>query len=129
MFGRHKRADRQRSSAPPGVGTTVATVDDANFFANTEGGFTMVAFWAPWCGPCRAFVPVFDDVAAGFGERVRFARCNIDENPGTAALLQIATVPTVIMFGPDGSERHRIVGVPPRVALEELAALGHKHGT
>ena len=42
----------------------VAELDDENFEPNTSGEWTMVDFYAPWCGPCRTFHPVFDDVAA-----------------------------------------------------------------
>ncbi|MGH9187306.1 MAG: thioredoxin family protein, partial [Acidimicrobiales bacterium] len=89
---------------------------------STEGGFTEVDFWSPWCGPCRAFGPIFDDVAAHSGERIRFARCNVDECPVTATILQIRSIPTVIAFGPDGSERDRIVGLPRRADLEQAVA-------
>jgi thioredoxin 1 len=122
MFGRRKRNDRHEPSAGPAVADAMATVDDDSFLASTEGGFTVVDFWAPWCGPCRAFAPVFDEVAARAGESVRFARCNVDESPVTATMLQIRSIPTVIAFGPDGSELDRIVGLPRRADLEETVA-------
>ncbi|MGH9013298.1 MAG: thioredoxin family protein [Acidimicrobiia bacterium] len=122
MFGRRKRNDDHGPPAGPAVTDAVATIDDETFLASTEGGFTVVDFWAPWCGPCRAFAPVFEDVAARVGESVRFARCNVDESPVTATMLQIRSIPTVIAFGPDGSELGRIVGVPRRADLEETVA-------
>jgi thioredoxin 1 len=122
MFRRRTRNDRHERSGRSAVGEVVATIDDGTFFTSTEGGFTVVDFWAPWCGPCRAFGPVFDDVAARFGKRVRFARCNVDESPATAALLQVTAVPTVIAFDPNGSELGRIVGVPRRSDLADAVA-------
>ncbi len=121
MFQRRSR-NRRKASLEPLRDDPVATIDDESFFASTEGGFIVVDFWAPWCGPCRAFAPVFEDVARRHGDRVRFARCNVDESPATAALLQITGIPTVIAFGPDGSEVSRIVGVAPRAAFEEAVA-------
>lgn len=127
MFGRRRHRDRDEPSAPQAVDDTVAIIDDESFLASTEGGYTVVDFWAPWCSPCRAFAPIFDDVAARSGERVRFARCNVDESPVTATILQIRSIPTVIAFGPDGSELGRIVGIPRRSDLEKaVAELAHQ---
>lgn len=122
MFRRRKRSDRQQPATGPAADHAVATINDETFLASTEGGLTVVDFWAPWCGPCRAFAPMFDDVATRFGERVRFARCDVDESPVTATMLQITSIPTVIAFGPDGSEVGRIVGVPRHSDLEDAVA-------
>lgn len=51
-----------------------------------------------------------------------FGKCNVDENGSVAALLQIQSIPTVIMFGPDGSEIDRISGFVNRRQLERLVA-------
>jgi thioredoxin 1 len=122
IFGRRKRNDRQQPLAGPAVDEVVATINDESFLASTEGGVTVVDFGASWCGPCRAFAPVFDDVATRCGARVRFARCDVDESPLIATMLQITSIPTVIAFGPDGSELGRIVGVPRLSDLEEAIA-------
>ena len=122
MFRRRIRSEPAQSADAPSEGTSVATIDDESFLASTEGGFTVVDFWAPWCGPCRAFAPVFEEVARRYAEQVHFARCNVDESPATATLLQIRSIPTVIAFGPDGSELGRMVGVPSRAELERAVA-------
>jgi thioredoxin 1 len=119
MFRRRNRNDRQQPAAAPATDLPIATIEDETFLSSTEGGFTLVDFWAAWCGPCRAFAPVFDEVARRHAERVQFARCNVDESPVTATILQITSIPTVIAFGPDGSELGRIVGVPRRSDLED----------
>jgi thioredoxin 1 len=59
---------------------------------------------------CRRFAPVFEAVDVDNQHRARFARCNIDENPPTAAMSQIPSIPTLIVFGPDGSEFGRLTG-------------------
>lgn len=104
------------------VGGSVVDVTDGNFLASTVGQYTVVDFWAPWCQPCRAFSPIFHDVAAHAVDGVRFATCNVDDNPNTAALLQISTIPTVVVFGPDGSEVARSSGVVSCPRLEKLIA-------
>jgi thioredoxin 1 len=100
----------------------VVELDDATFEAGTEGTWTVVDFWAPWCGPCRAFHPIFDEVARDT-EGVRFARCNVDESPRSASALGIMSIPTVVLFDASGNEVDRIVGVPARKAFDHLLAL------
>ena len=127
MFRRRKGPNGDEPATDPLTDAPIATIDDETFFASTEGGLTVVDFWAPWCGPCRAFAPVFDEVARRHADQVRFARCNVDESPATATMLQINSIPTVIAFGPDGSELSRMVGLPRRSDLEGAVAELRRH--
>lgn len=99
---------RQRDAA------AVTELTDETFLPETTGGYTFVDFWAPWCAPCRHFSPAFEQAASDHGDRVRFASVNVDDNPATAALLQVRTIPTVVLFDPDGNELGRVVNPPPR---------------
>lgn len=100
----------------------MTTVTDAGFMAFTEGGWTFVDFSASWCAPCRTFSPVFRAVAAAHDGPVRFGVCDVDASPATAALLQVRSVPTVVVFGPDGSEVGRSTGALRRGDLEATVA-------
>jgi thioredoxin 1 len=62
----------------------------------------VVDFWAPWCGPCRVVNPIIEDLASQHGERVKFVKLNVDDNPGTSTRYNVLSIPTVILF--DGGE-------------------------
>ena len=63
----------------------------------TESGFVVVDFWAPWCGPCRSFAPVFEKVSEEHPEIV-FAKVNTEEEQAIAAHFQIRSIPTLMIF-------------------------------
>lgn len=117
-------ADDSTEAAVDGDPSPVVDLDDATFDAGTEGGWTVVDFWATWCGPCRTFHPLFEQAARSDTRGVRFARVDVDACRRTASLVGIMSVPTVILFDPDGNEVTRISGVPSPATLDRLVALG-----
>ena len=78
--------------------------------------------WAPWCGPCRIVGPIMDQLAAEANGRYRIAKLNIDENKGTAARYQIASIPTMLIFK-DGKLIDRLIGAQPKQAIVERLRL------
>jgi thioredoxin 1 len=79
----------------------------------------LVDFWAPWCGPCRAIAPMVEELAAAFGDKVKFAKCNVDENPVTPSKFGIKSIPTLIFFN-QGKVLDKIIGIVPKSQLEEM---------
>ena len=69
----------------------------------------VVDFWAPWCGPCRAMAPAFEQVAGELKTRVRFAKLDTEQAQNIAARFGIRSIPTMILFG-GGREVARTAG-------------------
>lgn len=108
------------ASPPDREPAPIVPIDSSSFMAETATGWTLVDFWAPWCGPCHQFAPAFEDLAREYDGRVRFGKLDVDQAPDVAGLLQIRGVPTLILFDPSGNEAARLVGVPGRSDLVNL---------
>ena len=84
----------------------------------TASQTVIVDFWAPWCGPCRGFAPVFEKVAEMHPDVV-FAKVNTDVEQEIAAHFQIRSIPTLMVF------REQIIvfsqpGALPQGAFEQV---------
>ncbi|MEH2922709.1 thioredoxin TrxC [Samsonia erythrinae] len=58
----------------------------------------IVDFWAPWCGPCVNFAPVFENVAQERSGRMRFIKVNTEAEPALSARFRIRSIPTLMIF-------------------------------
>ncbi len=102
------------------MGDTVVEISD-NSFENevlTASSPVLVDFWAPWCGPCKAIGPVVEELAEAYAGKIKFAKCNVDNNPATPTKYGIQAIPTLILFN-GGQVMEQITGMVPKAKLEE----------
>jgi thioredoxin 1 len=81
-------------------------------------GVLIIDWWAPWCGPCKAFAPIYEKASEQYTD-VTFAKINTEDSPDLAASFQIQAIPTLMVF------RDQILvfarpGMIPGAALDEL---------
>ena len=92
---------------------------------NEPGAVVAIDFWAPWCGPCRTFGPMFEEAAKEIGAAAKFVKVNVDDHQDIAGDHDVSSIPTVIYYK-DGKIAHRDQGIKPSEDIvqrvKELAA-------
>ena len=78
---------------------------------------TIVDFWASWCGPCKMLSPVIEELSEELGEKVKFVKVNVDDNPLSSTQYRVASIPTVMIFK-DGKVVDTLVGFRPKQSMK-----------
>lgn len=79
----------------------------------------LVDFWAPWCGPCNQLSPIIAEIESEYGDKLTVLKVNVDENRDIAAQLDIMSIPTLIVFGPN-DQPARSTGLLSKSAVKAL---------
>ncbi|HJJ28704.1 MAG TPA: thioredoxin [Methanocorpusculum sp.] len=106
------------AKTPPVEAMPVIHLNEENFnaFASQIPNI-VIDFWAEWCGPCKRFAPVFEEVHTEYPE-VQFCKCNTDECPNVANQYHISAIPT-IFFVKSGTVQRIVSGALSAERLRE----------
>ena len=99
------------------MATVALTAENFNQYVEKDG-VLVIDWWAPWCGPCRTFGPIYDKASEKHAD-VTFGKVNTEEQPDLAGTFQIQAIPTLMVF------RDQVLvfarpGAIPAAALDEI---------
>jgi len=77
----------------------------------------VIDFWAGWCGPCRMFSPIFEELAKDY-KNVKFIKVNVDENETIARKYKIMSIPTTLLFK-GGEVKASMIGAVPKESVKK----------
>lgn len=98
--------------------STVAVTDDTFESEVLKSDVPVVVdFWAEWCGPCKMIGPALEELAVEYGDKIKIAKVNVDENPNSPAQMGVRGIPALFMFK-DGQVVSNKIGAAPKAALQ-----------
>ncbi|MDB6092456.1 MAG: Thioredoxin [Verrucomicrobia bacterium] len=100
----------------------IAQLDNATFKSAVAGATpTLVDFWAPWCGPCKAIAPILDELSTELAGKLNIAKVNVDDNGELAAEFGVRAIPTMLLFKA-GQKVDQFVGMMDKASLKAKLA-------
>ncbi len=95
-------------------------VNDDNFDAEVIKSSipVLVDFWAPWCGPCKAMLPVMDELEKQYEGKVKIVKMNVDENTSVPGNYNVMSIPTFIIMK-DGKLASQFIGARSKTDMQK----------
>lgn len=77
----------------------ITIINDENLKSEVlnDKGYSLIDFWAPWCGPCRMMMPIFEELSTEI-KNVKFCKVNVDENQDIASSYRVSSIPFFVLF-------------------------------
>jgi thioredoxin 1 len=115
------RQPAQRIKQGRAVSDKIIHVTDSDFDEHVlkAEGPVLVDYWAEWCGPCKMIEPILHELADEYGDKLRIAKLNIDENQQVTSRYKIRGIPTLMIFE-GGEHQGTKVGALTKSALKDF---------
>lgn len=104
------------------MAANITNLDSSNFKSAVASATpTLVDFWAPWCGPCKAIAPVLEELATELAGKLSIAKVNVDDAGDLAAQFGVRAIPTLLLFK-NGAVVEQYVGMMDKATLKTKLA-------
>jgi thioredoxin 1 len=99
-------------------------INDSNFEQEVlkSNVITLVDFYADWCGPCKSFAKILEQIEVEMGDKIKICKVNVDDCPALTASYHISSLPTILIFN-NGEIVNKYVGLVSKQKILELCGL------
>lgn len=84
-----------------------------------EGKLVVADFWASWCNPCKMLMSILSEVSEEMGQKVKFVKINVEDNPQLAQKFNVKNLPTLMVFN-EGELKDMMVGFKPKPQVKSF---------
>lgn len=93
-------------------------IRESEFYNEVNDGLVLVDFYAEWCGPCKMFAPILEQVERE-NDDIKVVKINIDNDKRLAAYFKVQSIPTLLVLN-NGEQVEKVVGFNPKNKIEDI---------